>query len=521
MRMAIARPTLTAAPRGLAAHVSNYTLGNALVTLAALVSFPILTRLLTVEEYGVMNLVATALALMVALGKLGMQHAALRFHAEVRVQDGDAGLLRHASTVLFGMGAVGLAATLLWALVSQWLPADWWSDSRVAPLFLFTAVLILVRVLESAFVNPLRAEERSGVLNVYFVVRRWAGLALLLGVLIAVQRDLWGFYAATIVSEVLALMFLAWWCLVRQPVAVAAFSPPMFRAMVVFGLPMLAVELSSVVLSMGDRYLIQHLVGAEALGVYVAAYNLCDYLRAALLAALVAAAQPAYLRVWAEQGAAATALFLRRFVHVYLMVAAWLVAGVSAVGAELLHLLASAKYAGGAVIIPWAMTGLAFDTLVLVLGAGLYLQKRTLTVAALVVVCAVFNIGLNALLIPLFGIVGAGIATMLGYGSLLLLCALAGRRAVETGLPAASAVKFIAFGLVMYVAVSMLETPSEVTTLVVRALAGTALYLGLVLLFDATGRDWLLDRAQAVWAWWVNRRSRRDGVSAAPPGDAP
>jgi O-antigen/teichoic acid export membrane protein len=414
----------------------------------------------------------------------------------VRVQEGEAGLLRHASTVVFGMGLVGLLATLAWALASQWLPASWWSDERVAPLFLFTAVLILIRVLESAFVNPLRAQERSGVLNTYFVVRRWAGLALMVAVLVAVQRDLWGFYAAAIAAEAIALAVLAWWCLARQPVSPGAFSAPMFRAMVAFGLPMLAVELSSVVLSMGDRYLIQHLLGAEALGI----------LRAALLAALVAAAQPAYLRLWAEQGAEATAVFLRRFVHVYLMVAAWLVAGVSAIGAELLHVLASAPYAGGAVIIPWVSAGMAFDTLVLALGAGLYLQKRTLIVAALVVACAVLNVGLNLLLIPRLGIVGAGVAATLGYGSLLLLCALAGRRAVATGLPLASAAKFVAFGVVMFVAVSMLHTPWVLATLAVRVLAGTALYLGLVLLFDAAGRQWLLERAAAVGQWWVLRR---------------
>ncbi len=511
------QPT-SAAPRpGLATHVSNYTLGNALIMLAGLLSFPILTRLLTVEEYGVMNLVATALALMVALGKLGMQHAALRFHAEVRVRDGEPGLLRHASTVVFGMGAVGLFASLVWAVVSQTLPDHWWNDPRVAPLFLLTAVLIVVRVLESAFVNPLRADEQSGVLNVYFVVRRWAGLAVIVAVLLALQRDLWGFYAATIATELLALVLLAVWCLSRQPVSIQAVSPPMFRSMVAFGLPMLAYELSSVVLSMGDRYLIQHLVGAEALGVYVAAYNLCDYLRAALLAALVAAAQPAYLRLWAESGAEATAAFLKRFVHVYLMAAAYLVAGLSAIGSELLQLLASAKYTAGAVIIPWTLTGMAFDTLVVVLGAGLYIQKRTLTVAAFVVVSAVANIGLNALLIPRLGLTGAGIATLAGYGSLLLMCAVAGRRSIDIGLPVGSATKFIAFGFATYAVATQLATPWLLGTLALRIALGTALYVGLVMAFDRAGRDWLIEQIRG----WTSRADGSSSGSNAPQPPSP
>jgi O-antigen/teichoic acid export membrane protein len=370
-------------------------------------------------------------------------------------------------------------------------------------LFALTAVLVFVRVVESALVNPLRAQERSGVLNVYFVVRRWAGLALLLGVLIAVQRDLWGFYAATIVAEVVAVVVLAVWVLQRQPVALSAFSPPMFRSMVGFGLPMLAYELASVVLSMGDRYLLQHLAGAESLGVYVAAYNLCDYLRAALLAALVAAAQPAYLRIWAESGSQATVAFLQRFVHVYLMVAAFLVAVMSAVGAELLHVLASAKYVEGAVVIPWAMTGLALDTLVVILGAGLYIQKRTLAVACFVVAATALNLALNAWLIPRHGIAGAGAATLIGYAALLVMCNVAGRRALAVGLPWRSLLKFVALGAVTYGCLMLLATPWPAATLALRATAGLALYLLLVLGLDRAGRAWLIDRWRAV----VSRRA--------------
>ena len=70
--------------RRFAAHTSNYTISSVLVTLAGLVSFPILTRILDVGEYGVMNLIATALSLMVGVAKLGMQHSTLRFYSEIK-----------------------------------------------------------------------------------------------------------------------------------------------------------------------------------------------------------------------------------------------------------------------------------------------------------------------------------------------------------------------------------------------------------------------------------------------------
>jgi O-antigen/teichoic acid export membrane protein len=44
----------------------RYSLGGVLGTVASLISFPVLTRLLSVEDYGLMSTVAVALAIVVA-----------------------------------------------------------------------------------------------------------------------------------------------------------------------------------------------------------------------------------------------------------------------------------------------------------------------------------------------------------------------------------------------------------------------------------------------------------------------
>ena len=38
-------------------HTSNYSVGTVLITVASVVSFPVFTRVFTVEEYGVLGLV--------------------------------------------------------------------------------------------------------------------------------------------------------------------------------------------------------------------------------------------------------------------------------------------------------------------------------------------------------------------------------------------------------------------------------------------------------------------------------
>lgn len=488
-------------------HVTNYSAGSLLVTLASIVSFPILTRLLSVDEYGVMNLIATALSLLVGIAKLGVQHSAVRFYSEVRTgkrpgvdMDG------YAATVVYGMGALGLIATLLWAAASQLVPDAFWNDERLKPLMLLTACLVFVRVVDSAFINQLRAEERSREITVYSVIRRYAGLALLLFVLFFVARNLWGFYVATIVGEALATLGLVAWMWKRLQPRPRDFDAPLFKAMLAFGIPMIGYELASIVLSMGDRYVIQAMMGAEPLGYYSAAYNLCDYVRAIFLASFGAAVLPMYVRLWEEKGRDETAAFLRRFMHVYVMVAMLVVAGLSAVGPELIALLASDKYRAGAQVVPYVIGGMALDGLVMVAGAGLYIEKRTRTAALLVMGTAVLNIALNVVLIPSWGLVGAALATLVAYAVLLGLSMWAGRRCLAVSLPPLSLLKFGGIALLMYAALMRIAVSGDFATLVLRMAAGALIYVSLTLAVDAPAR-------QLVVQGW--QRLRHGGAAPA------
>jgi O-antigen/teichoic acid export membrane protein len=470
-------------------HASNYTLGNGLLIAAGLVSFPILTRLLSVDEYGLMSLVATALSLLVGVGKLGMQHATLRFHSEIQAGKRSVGSQAFIATVVYGMGAIGLATTLGWALISQVVPAAWWNDPRVQPLMLLTAVLIFVRVMDSAFVNQLRAQERSGTLMIYSVVRRYVALALMLFVMFQVAGNVWGFYAATIAGEVLATAAMAVWLYRRAVPRPADFSSPLFRAMLAFGIPMIGYELSSIVLSMGDRYIIQSLLGAEPLGVYSAAYNMCDYIKSMLFGSLVAAAQPMYMRYWEQEGAGTTTEFLSRFLRLYVMAAMLVVGGLAAIGAELLGFLASAKYREGAEVIPYVVAAMALESVLVITGAGLYLQKRSKTIMLLVLLTAVMNLGLNYLLIPRLGILGAGASMLISYTCLMLAGATLGRRSLRLALPLGALFKFGGIAVAMYLLVTRIDLHSDLATMLARMAAGLLLYAGLTLALDRQARE--------------------------------
>jgi O-antigen/teichoic acid export membrane protein len=482
-------------------HMSAYTLGNLLVTLAGFISFPIFSRLFTVPEYGILNLISATLGLLVAVGKLGTQHATVRFYGEVVAGKRAIEPKEFYSTVVFGMAGTGFAFAVVWAGASQLIPARWWNHQGIQELLLLSSVLVFIRVADSGIMNLLRAQQRSGLFNAYSVIKRYVELAIVLVMVLRILPGLTGFYLGTIAAEALATatLFLVWrHYFVCTP---SRFSLGLYRAMLAYGLPMVGAEMGSILLSLGDRYVLQVMLGGNSLGLYAAAYNLCEYVRAVVVMSLGQAVFPIYVRLWEEKGEAETAKFVQQAVHFYVLLAAAIVAGLSAVGDGLLTFLASEKYRAGAQIIPYVVGGMVIDGVWPLLCAGLFIHKQTRVVAKAVAVCVVLNLGLNVALVPTFGIQGAAFATLLSYMALAVLGYRAGRRGLRTKVPWGSIAKFALFALVMYLAVSLVHAPTATTTLVAKVFVGVVVYGTLAFLFDRVVRD-------AGLSLWARLRSR-------------
>lgn len=497
--------------RRLLIHTSTYSIASVLIALAGLVSFPIFTRLFSVGEYGLLNLVSSALGFLVGLGKLGLQTSIVRFYPEVASGKSDfseSGLL---STALIGMLVTGVCVTAVVLVIVAAAPASIWPDPRMPDLMLLTAALIVVRVVDSGLINILRAQQRSGAFAIYSVARRYGALAIILFVVFHVLPGLYGFYLGTILAEALAVFVLTFILLRARPLKLAEFSPPLFRSMLAFGLPMVAFEMGGLLLAYGDRYVIQLLLGAEAVGIYSAAYNLSEYVQIALLSAFGTAVTPMFTRIWAKDGAVATARFISIALHFYVVAAVAVGFGMAALGSDALTLLASKKYLPGAVIIPWVIAGMVIDGASSLLGAGLYLHKRSKTVMVMMLCTASLNIGLNFILIPRMGISGSAVATLISLCAMTIAVTLGARQFLRIEIPWLHILKIGACGMATYLLTVRVSHDTLLLAIGLKLAVAGVTYALLVVSVDRRTRD-------IVKTTWARLRTAT-GPGAAPLND--
>ncbi len=473
-------------------QTSHYGVTSLFTMIAGLVTFPILTRVFSVGDYGAMSLIAATLTVSVAVAKVGVQHSIVRYHSEIVAGKSRFTLAQLYSTTFFGMTGSAIVVMLALLLFTHLAPARWIGDPKLSRLFEIASLLIIVQVFESALVNFLRAEQSTVALMKYQITKKYLGLAFILIAVLVISRSLTAFYSATVVSESLALVLLALW-MFRRPERPRPrredFSRPLYRELLAFGVPMMiGYELSGLILAVGDRYVIDGLIGEVPLGLYAAAYNLCQYVQQMVIASLGQAIMPMYMQMWDQKGVAATSAFIGRSLRTYVMFGVPIVAGLAAVGRELLPALASEKYASAAIILPWVIGGMVVDGTNSMLGAGLFIHRKTRVIMSIVLSCAALNIALNFILVPRIGIKGSAIATLVSYTAAALALGSAGRALLPVALPWGTLARAAVASVVMYFVLIHVYPGRRLASVAVRMLVGAPIYGGIMVLIDKEAR---------------------------------
>jgi O-antigen/teichoic acid export membrane protein len=473
--------------RKLLQHSSHYLSGILISLALGFVSFPIFTRVFSVSDYGTIELIAKVLLLLTALAKMGLQQSALRFYDGRLFFSDPSSARRYYSTMFWGMALTATFVMLLFWAGVEVAPKSL-IDPKLVGVLSLVAILILVRALGSLLLVFVRLREMTKLFSIFAATTKVATLAAICLFIPWLGRSVQSYYSGSVVVEMAVAIILSAILLRGGLVEMHGFDLTLFRTGLAFGLPLIFYELSSIALDAGDRVLVRHYLGANALGFYSVAYGMSDYVNNLLIVPINLALAPIYIRLWTTEGQNQTSEFLSRGLDLFLMAAAGILAVVAATCHDAVTLLASAKFHGADVLIPMLVAGLLMYTSHAFLGAGLMIHKDTRTMAKLLAYAALFNIGLNCLLLPRIGLQAAALATLLSYLLCVVLLGRASSRVLPLRINFATLAKYaVASGLAWYAA-SHIELGMAIANLAARSAATLVLYGGVLFLLDSRVR---------------------------------
>jgi O-antigen/teichoic acid export membrane protein len=394
--------------RRLATTGAAYTAASVFSKLIAVALLPLYTRFLAPADYGAAEVMFAAVVSASIVIRLGVIEALLRFY--YKEEEDPARVLSTSFAALFWLSTAAALVALPFAQpISEALldvPAPDLARIAIGGLWVLTLYEYLLTIF--------RLQERARAFFVTTTLNVLAAIGLTIALVVGADEGARGLLLGSYVS---GAAFVGGLIAYHRRSLSLRFEVPLLRRMLRFGLPTMPAELSLYALNFVDRIIIVRSLGLKEAGLYSLAVKFAQGVNVLVRGFQLAWPPLAYsIR---DDGEA------RR---VYATVVTWFVAAMAFVVAGMwllsrwiVRALADPRFFDAFEPIGLLAAGAALYALYMVLLVILGRTGRTefnfpATGAALAA-----NVGLNLLLVPAFGIVGAGVALVLSYLVVLVL----------------------------------------------------------------------------------------------------
>ncbi len=466
-------------------HSSTYMIGEVVIMLGGLISFPIFARLLTKEEYGVMSLITITLTLLEDTSTIGIRHGVNRFYS---VFSGTNDEKDFYTTTIKGSFLFGVCGSILAVLSSKILAACGVVPEGIISIFIVAIYLVIIRLMTKVIGCLFRMRQQTKTYTIFAVLTRYLGMGCSIVLVAVYLYGLKGFFVGLLLGELLTLLFMAITMVREMGLPNGRFSTDILKKMMGFGLPLISAGFAGTLLSLGDRYLIGFYMTATDVAVYSVPYNLCSYITGILITGFEFAYLPLIMDSWQEQGPDVVAGNVQKIIRIYWMLAAPIILGVTALGEQFITVVASSKYAGASYILPYVITGEMLMGLSTPMMIGLILHQQTKIIARYKWYAAVANILANLALIPLLGLLGAAISTLLCFVLFIYFGARTSERYLTVAIPWRHIGCYTASAVVMFLALKGAVVAMPEVSLLILVPAGALIYAVMLLLLDCDTR---------------------------------
>jgi O-antigen/teichoic acid export membrane protein len=430
-----------------------------------LILVPLYTRALGAEAYGNLEIFVVTQGFLLVFGMLGFNSALTKYYVLAASPEDARRVFGTAVTtiLLWGLVFLGigwLAAPLLAVHVQH--------DPGTTGAWRLVSATVLFESLGSMVLSLFRSQERPFKFASLSLTRLFTTLVvsvILVGKLgLGVRGALIGTLSGSIVGTLLGLVLVRSYLKPRL-------EAKWVRSLIQLGFPLALGGLAMFFMNSMDRYFINELSEPGELGVYALA-NRIAVIMTLVVNAFMMAWPPILFRIVKQPGAGET---LSRVVTYYLGVAFFVLLGLTALGREIVAMLAPEGFGGAASLLGFLLGANLLYGVYHVFTAGPVLKDRTRYIPMVVALGVVIGVGVNLLLVPRLGAQGAALARMVAFLGLTVLMMLVGQRMYRIPL----AVRPVA-GLLVLVAVLLLVAHAcEPLPLVARVAAK----VGVVLLY--------------------------------------
>lgn len=383
-----------------------YGLGGIVNKIIPLIMVPIVTRIMpNTDYYGISDLSNTVVQFGSAIAIIGMYDAMYRLFFE---KDNEEYKQKVCSTALVFTFGTSAAVFILMLIFRNTIAQFFFSDRQYAYVVYLSAMATLVGATNSIISAPTRMQNKR---KVYLVTNT---VSPLLSYSISIPMLLAGHYVialplAAVVSGV--TMEIAFGVMNRKWFNPKLFDRKLLKQLLVIAIPLLPNFLIYWVFNSCDKLMITNMIGIGAAGIYSVGSKL-GHASQLIYTAFAGGWQFFAFSTMKEDNQVESNSRIFEYLGIISFVATGFICAWSY---GLFRLLFKANYLSGYIVAPYLFLAPLLQMLFQVAANQFLVVKKTWPNLFILSAGAVLNIIINYFLIPILGIEGASIATLIGY----------------------------------------------------------------------------------------------------------
>lgn len=370
-----------------------------------LVTLPVFMRILTPADYGIITLALAFPAIAVNVFTFGLTGSVQRYYFEYRTDSKKLNALIFSSQIFLLIAFIisSAAVYLLKDFISKLVLG---SDKYGTAVFITYIAAYLGQIINFYLIlyqNMERATVFSAFTVIQTIITILISLLLVWHFNMSYMGMIYGSLAGTLlVCSVISIHF--------NKNAKIIFSTRILIENIQYGLQVVPKTLTGFVNRFFDKYMLNNILSLSAVGIYNIGQTVGNVLFI-LMGSIWSSFQPVYYREVFDKGNDGSASVGRMFT-IFSYVALMPVLFLILFAQELIHIIAPASYYGAIDIIIILSGGVATQVFGMYVGIQYAYSKKAYWIFPISVIGTLVNVGANILLIPKFGLIGAGLSTV-------------------------------------------------------------------------------------------------------------
>ncbi len=422
-----------------------YSSGNVLVSASGFFLIPVYTRILNPLEYGIVGYLQVIYQLFVVILGFGFFGAQTRYYYEHKDNEELVGSFFYTiNIVIIGFFLIILLPLLFfgyfygWTIGSEKIPFH--------PYLSVTFLAVLLSVLNNNAISFLRMKHNFLSASMISLFTFLLTSLFTIFLIVFFKLGALGRIAGNAIG--LLIIFLPCYFFLYATNFNPCFSKDSLKYAIRFGFPVVLYSLMGIVHNFIDRLMLEHYLPISELGIYSLGISVATVLQM-FVTAFNQAFQPSYYELMESGGESREIHIVKTFKFWLIMLTIATCIGI-VIGGPFLTVFAGVQFKDVSSIFPYLLLSVYAGSFYYFFSSSIFFYKKTHWLPFITGSSAIINIVMNLLLIPMYGINGAAIATIVSHIWMSAISYVMGNRLFKINWPLRFILCLIAFVLITF-----------------------------------------------------------------------